>query len=1015
MHLCTKYCTKYLVCLTSMFFAGATLAADDAVVISRPPENPKAVCSAAEDLLAGLKKVFPNDSFVFGDQAGAARRIEILVDGRGTPESFRIEKTPDGKSVRILGADPLGAVYGIYRLLEYYGCGFFLTYDTFPAPRRESWTPPQHDIADAPLVRERYSFNWHNFLSGCTGWDFEQWTRWIDQCRKLRYNVVMVHAYGNNPMFTFEFRGLKKPVGYLADTARGRDWGTPHVNDVRRMVGGENFSGPVFGAPPALVPPEQRIEAVQEMMKKVFAHARSQGMKVAFQLDVDTFSSNPEEMMALLPEDAKIQANAQGEMRPRPDTPEGRAYYTAVLETLLKLYPEIDILVVCTRTAPQPAGFTSDHFPEAWKKELAALPADPERGDAKTLAGYFWTGKVIRAFQDILKERKNDRVTVSQASWRFLPWIPYADACSPKEVALIPLDWCIVQDKAEFDEPAEVEWVRKFTASGRRIVPIIWSHHDDGHYLGRTYTPLPNFASQLEKAGCDAYGIIHWSLRPHGLYFKSHALQTWKATKDQDLEETCRRMARDLFGPEGETTGAAYLIDWVRHAPMFGRDTSNYMIDRPFSDEKMREVREGTERRLALLEKIRVSPDNEAASKHLVYWKGLEVFNLSFWKDEHALQQAVEALKKNDPTRAATLIAETDPRKTLDRYAAYAAQLGLIPGDRGLLTLMNLKWYPAFVGMHQLLGRERYRMDFAPTFFEPLAQSGGTRTFHIDRERKLWIVKGKQELKGEEWTWEANRPLRCDALNDSEKEIVRTGLVWTGPVSIPVVPVMHHRFAPSNPAARLPAEPRKLKLYVVDPGIERGEDGAFDLSLHALTPEASAYRFDPIPGARYLRINCRGNEANRWNSIVEIHTPSRLKDGLVKASGELKANKASMAFDGKKETRWAVEGNNHWLMFELDPNIPLEELRIDWYGKDRKYDFTLEISRDTEELRPHRMAWEPIGVHTNDGLKLGTVVPMPNEACVFEFDIPAAWNRSVFLRLEPKNGRASLCGLTLGP
>jgi hypothetical protein len=520
--ICINYVIGLLLaCCTCLPANGYSSRTPVAVILA--PDAPASLSSAAGDLLVSLKKVFPDEKFVLTNDAGTKqRRIEIVIDGRGTFESFRITRTDNG-GLRISGADALGTVYGVYALLEYYGCGFYLTYDTHPAPEKGAWRLPDRDFEDAPIARERYSFNWHNFLSGCSGWDLAQWKSWIDQCRKLRYNVVMVHAYGNNPMFTFKYRGIIKPAGVMASTHLGRDWGTPHVNDVRRMIGGEHFPEAAFSAPEGLLSAEEQIEAVQGLMKKVFAHAKSQGMKIAFQIDVDTDSNNPAEMMNVLPETAKIKTSGN-RFRPNPDTPEGREFYTVIVNELFKLYPEISSLVACTRIDPVP-GYRLSNFPEQWQEEMKVLKRENTANENR-LAAYFWVGKVVSAFQDILKETGRGNVAVAQASWQFDAWLPYADACSPKTVSLLALDYAVVHDKAEFNSPEGIRLLRDLSSSGRRVVPVIWSHHDDGHYLGRTYTPYSNFASRLEEAGCDSYGIIHWTLRPHGLYFKSHSVQT---------------------------------------------------------------------------------------------------------------------------------------------------------------------------------------------------------------------------------------------------------------------------------------------------------------------------------------------------------------------------------------------------------------------------------------------------------------------------------------------------------
>ncbi|MDR1224039.1 MAG: hypothetical protein LBL07_14345 [Tannerella sp.] len=816
---------------------GCSLSREKSVAVVLASDASPAVRSATEDLVASLNKVFPKDNFILEDNANISnlRRIEIAVDGQGTFESFRVTRANEDNVLRIAGADPLGAVYGVYALLEYYGCGFYMTYDTYPAPEKGRWRLPEKDFADAPLARERYSFNWHNFLSGCSGWDLAQWKSWIDQCRKMRYNVIMVHAYGNNPMFTFEYKGITKEAGVLASTDQGRDWGTPHVNDVRRMTGGEHFSGPVFAAPEGLLPAGEQVAAVQSMMKKVFAHAGAQGMKIAFQIDLDTDGNNPPEMMATLPDNAKIKVGGD-RFRPQPDTPEGKAFYAAIINRLLGLYPEITSIVACTRSEPQP-GYAVENFPAHWQKEYNDIKNEKLTNKAR-LAGYFWVSKAVKTIQEIVKETGYENVMVSQASWSF-KWFPYADACSPKNVALLALDYDVVKNKPELDSPEGIQLLQALSSSGRRVVPIIWSHHDDGHYFGRTYTPCRSFASRLEEAGCDSYGIIHWLLRPHGLFFKSHSVQVWQSTKDQPLEETCRIMGRNLFGVKNEATGGAYLFDWITNAPIYGRETSDFMFDawatnQPFSDEKLKAVEEDTKRRKALLAGIKSPSNIPAAAHHLAYWQGLEDFNLRMVSDETTLRNSINALKGGDAAKAAALLDKTDPAATIETYAGFASQLGLVRGDLGMLVLMNLKWYPAFVGQNQALGRESYRINFGPTVFEPLAQGSGNRSLHIDADKKFWLMQGARELKGRAWTLPESTALKSDGFSESEREIVRTGLAWADSAEIRIIPVMTSSFAPAQ--LKTPSgKPNRIKVYVNDISIQKEGDAQFDLLLNGAT------------------------------------------------------------------------------------------------------------------------------------------------------------------------------------
>jgi hypothetical protein len=113
-------------------------------------------------------------------------------------------------------------------------------------------------------------FNWHNFLSGCSAWDFQEWKDWVDNSSKMRFNTIMVHAYGNNPMFTYSFNGIQKRVSQIPATQGGRDYGTQQVNDVRRLHGGHVFDHPIFGAEISQLEPENQVEAIQELMSEVF-------------------------------------------------------------------------------------------------------------------------------------------------------------------------------------------------------------------------------------------------------------------------------------------------------------------------------------------------------------------------------------------------------------------------------------------------------------------------------------------------------------------------------------------------------------------------------------------------------------------------------------------------------------------------------------------------------------------------------------------------------------------------
>ena len=291
--------------LAALIALAACTAPAATVPVVAPAGGPEAV--AAGDLSRALARVWTECTFpVVAAAPAEGAAIELAVDPSLAPEAFAVTVAAGGARARVTAGSPAGVSHGVHALLEELGFGSYLTTDSDPPPRPGAPSFAGWTMADAPLAKERIVFNWHNFLSGCSSWNYDDWALWIDQSRRMRFNTVMIHAYGNNPMFTFAHHGVAKPAGFLTSTVRGRDWGTEHVNDVRRLAGGSVFSGPVFGADAALAPVDRRAEETQAMMKRVLAHAGASGMHVCFALDVDTASSNPQEVVLTLPESARF-------------------------------------------------------------------------------------------------------------------------------------------------------------------------------------------------------------------------------------------------------------------------------------------------------------------------------------------------------------------------------------------------------------------------------------------------------------------------------------------------------------------------------------------------------------------------------------------------------------------------------------------------------------------------------------------------------------------------------------
>ena len=747
---------RHVLLLIALILLAGVVQAQTEVAVVVSPNATGVEKLAASELATHLAVLYPSVRFPVRDQAASGARV-LLGTPASLPESLRsLEsaklETPESFSITTLpsksapvavvaGADPRGVLFGVYALLEKLGFGFYLSYSTNPPARYGPFTVDGWAFTDRPLASTRLVFNWHNFLSGCSTWNLSDWQMWITQASRMRFNTIMVHAYGNNPMFSFTHNGVRKPTGYLSTTARGRDWGTQHVLDVRSIVGGAQlFDGPVFGANAGMVPENETAPAATSLMQKVFQSAAARGMGVTFALDVDTETSNPQNIIASLPPTAKFAV--RGVQLVNPETPEGRAYYRSQVQQLLETYPEITQIAIWFRggrNSPWREAKRED-FPPSWREQYdRALQLKPTLRTDPEAPSMFAISKIATAFRAILDETNHTNVTLAAGSWRF-EYLRSADTFMPPGVALIPLDY----DYGFLSDPVQ-EAIR--SASGHRpVVPIVWAHHDDRSYAGRPYLPLPGFASVLRRSNTAGYGIIHWTTRPLDLYFKSLADQVWSASENEQLETTCDRMAERTFGKEAREAGRKYLLDWIQDAPMFGRETSDRFIDQAVDEAP---VLAGCRRRLQLLDGVRSLSKTPQALTWVSYFQNWEQFVLDFHKVHAAWQRSVAALGNGNIDQARHELAAVSPEAVMEQYARTIRHNGATAGEKGILISLNLRWLPYFLSQREVLGIEPLRISFAPTAPELLAQSPGKNTFAFDSGHHIWRVLGKAETGAE--------------------------------------------------------------------------------------------------------------------------------------------------------------------------------------------------------------------------------------------------------------------------
>ena len=830
------------------------------------PQAAPVVRAVATELAGYLGRLYPATHFVLMERrsdSGAAILVgEISDPAIGAqakdgahpekPESFCVWTTGAGENTTglIAGADPLGTVFGVYALLEKLGCGFYLSYDALPPPRSTPFSFEGWDLADAPLVRDRIVFDWHNFLSGCSTWNLPEWKAWILQSQKQRFNAVMVHAYGNNPMVSFTFNGQTKPVGYLSTTVHGRDWSTMHVNDVRQLWGGQVFNEPIFGAAAAQEPETQRADAARKLMQEVFAYAGERAMDVIFADDVDTGSANPQELIRTLPEAARFPVrtragglsglNGEGDHTfwlANPDTPEGYAYYKTQVTTLLSDYPQITTLAAWFRTEGTPwMGLKLEEMPAAWQQEyqyvITQTPATTNLWHAPQI---FALGKIVRACDRALKELGHARIQLAAGSWDFKFLAP-CDRFFPAHVKLIGLDYNTLHGRPQLAD-ADSRRIIRDVAQHRAVVPVIWAQHDDGNYIGRSYTPFAEFRSKLADAKADGFGIIHWTTRPLDLFFKSHAEQVWNATQDRPLHATCDEMAAKSFGSPARESMGDYLERWVTDAPKFARETSDYFIDRPLTN--VAQVASGCCERLKLIAAVDLTNLAPEQRDRVHYFKGLEEFIAAIYRTQADFQTAQALLKQGQLAKARAVMEACHPEPVIEQFARFSSLNGMTRGEQGLVVSLNLRWFTHFLELRQQLGLEPVRYNFGPTSRDKLAQAAGKFTYYFDTDHHVWQTLGTEETGAETFAVPASLQIRCGAeLPPAYEEICRHGIEIGKPLAIALHPIMKKD--------ALPRGAYRLHMLMLDPIFTTPGQRVFDLDIRLVSKTSRVLVHDTV-------------------------------------------------------------------------------------------------------------------------------------------------------------------------
>jgi hypothetical protein len=597
----------------------------------------------------------------------------------------------------------------------------------------------------------------------------------------------------------------------------------------------------VFGSPAGQVPPDATVEAATGLMRQVFEHAHRRGLKVDFAMDMDTDTANPQNIIATLPESARIRSGRY--LLANPDTPEGYAYYESQVRQLLAAYPQIDRLVLWFRDPGTPTSAWCNlgrySFPEPWQVEfLQFLEKHPYISWNDQLASLFFAlNKLVVVYRKSLNSLGKEGIPLALGNWEYW-FVRTADMFMSPDVGMM----CIHQASALGDEDAQ-NTLREVGAH-RKVMVLPYAQDDDQGYNGRPYPPPPHLTSWLERSGCAGYGILHWTTRPLDVYFKSLSTQVWKSSRDESLPQTCEQVAEHLFGKPARLSGGKYLVRWSTDAPMFGRETGDSFTDRRSTPlPSATEIAAGCRERLQILDQV-PTPRSEEGVAWLAYFRDLEHFIMDFFASHSAWALSAKAAKAGDLREAREQIAKSKPEAVIELYAHMVSRLDVTSGDKGLLVSLNLRWLPYIVSTRQALGLDAIRWKWEPTEGEPLAMGPGKYTYFFDKDHHLWRGLGEKEI---------GQP--CFAKSDTPEDLADAWLEIQKDVSLSLKCIMGEPLLKGTYNARLLFLPATSQAAPASVEFElRGSDHGQAIKDRIDLQEKSANASGLIEASRTLEI-----------------------------------------------------------------------------------------------------------------------------------------------------------------
>lgn len=432
-----------------------------------------------------------------------------------------------------------------------------------------------------PAFTIRGTLPWHNFLSGPTAWDEDDYARYLDRMQALGLNYIPFHCYTGGaeryapyvePLIRIEYRNVVPEAGF--DTSLTARWGYRPLAVSEFAFGTDKrFKLPrgatAFGAECAILARgnEDRYARAQALMRRVIAHAHKRGIQVGLGFE---FGIHPPEFPSVVPHESLI----RGAFLPDPTHPASVEILHVTLDDILRAYPDIDWIWL----------WLHEHTMHVGKPQLSGplrelLQRDrqyfADTASEDTVFTGVWSLAYLREAHAYLA-RRAPRVRLAISGWGGGTQLPDVlrglDRALPTNIVFT----CLNPDQGWSPQPAVLADI----AQHREVWAIPWLEGDARlWHLQPRVNLLREQVRLAHEQKLSGVLAIHWRTEETRANLDAFACFAADPEHAPSVEEFYRADCERTFGEETATEVAAKLVRYDREQSLVTNSPEYFAYD----------------------------------------------------------------------------------------------------------------------------------------------------------------------------------------------------------------------------------------------------------------------------------------------------------------------------------------------------------------------------------------------------------------------------------------------------